>query len=152
MQTILRLHAHKHPWIKLQGKKILNKNILIKDYGDVHPFPGIMFPLAENIFMDGCYKNFVYYWANKFTFPNAKKLYLRSHPCECDVLRRDFETINMTEDFSRYADRWGLANLYLMTDEEYSNLINSYNDESMHWTYFDNYGSKKYADSCGIYL
>jgi len=106
MQSILRLHARKHPWIKLRGKKILNRNILLTQYGDIHPFPGIMFPLAENIFIDKCDKNFVYYWADKYTFPSARNLYLRARPCESEVLSRDFETMHMTNNFSRYADRW----------------------------------------------
>ena len=29
-----------------------------------------------------CNKNFVFYWINKNIFPNAKQIYVSSHPCD----------------------------------------------------------------------
>jgi hypothetical protein len=46
------------------------------------------FPVVENLFLLDCDKNFVFFWLNCSTFPNVKKIYLSSHPCDPNVFNR----------------------------------------------------------------
>ena len=126
MKTILHLDGLKH-WTPLSKGKILCKNVRLTNFGDIYPFVTV-FPDAENVFIDSCNKNFVYYWADKSTFPNAKNLYLKSHPCESIVFRRKFESINVHEAYRRYVERWGGSNAHVVSDEEYDKLINSFTE------------------------
>src|SRR2546430_12300908 len=67
----------------LKGKRILNENILITNFPDIHPyeFPPI-FVNAKNVFMHHNYKYFTYYWLNKIIFPNNPTIYLDGDPCD----------------------------------------------------------------------
>ena len=117
-------------WKDLKGKVINNKNIILSRYGDIHPFSNGPVFNCENLIMEGCDKNFVYYWMNQQTFPNAKNVYLNSHPCDYDVLGRQFKNIYLHESYSRYKERWGGKNVKVISDKDYESLINTYEEAS----------------------
>lgn len=57
--------------------------------------------------MVNCDKNFVYYWLNQRTFPNVKKIYLSSHPCDPRVLNRfPQSTLLLDKFYEEYKTRW----------------------------------------------
>jgi hypothetical protein len=67
-------------WEDLQGKNILNKNVLIRGFGDIHPFfGGPFFPNAKNVFFYDNYKYFHYYWINKNIFPGSPNIFINGH-------------------------------------------------------------------------
>jgi hypothetical protein len=71
--------------------------------GDIHPYDGPKFPDVEILVMNGCDKNFVYYWLNKRIFPNVKEIWLNSHPCDSSVLGRFKNAIIYLSDrFERF--------------------------------------------------
>ena len=128
MKTILYLNQRTHNWESIRGK-IPCKNIHLTNFNDVKPFVGsAIFPDVENIFMDSCDGNFVNYWVNWLTFPNAKNLYLKSHFSDPKVLSQKFKSINVHEDFKTYADHWPRSNARIITDAEYDQAVNSFTE------------------------
>lgn len=124
-------------WKNLQGKKILNDNILIKNFYDIHPFTNPpIFANAKNIYLSGNYKYFHYYWINKKIFPTMPRIYLDGHPCDSPVLNRGFR-IHIIDSFYHTAIRYANeinADTSLITKinrEEYDLLINSGNIEEI---------------------
>lgn len=89
---------HEHPlilstrWENLQNKRILNDNVLICHYGDVHPYPRPpIFPNVKNVYLFNNYKYWHYYWLNVNIFSNNPRIHLHGHPCDSPVLNRGFE-------------------------------------------------------------
>jgi len=79
-------------WQDLQGKLIMNENILIVNFGDVHPFPKPpTFTHALNVYLYLNYKYWHYYWLNQKIFPTNPTIYLNGHPCDSPVLNRGFK-------------------------------------------------------------
>lgn len=96
-------------WFDLRGN-IDAASVRIARCGDIHPYAnGPIFSRAHAVQLDGCDKNFVYYWLNTYTFPVAKEIILNSHPCEMDVLCRfrDQAVMYLDPRFSRYKERLG---------------------------------------------
>jgi hypothetical protein len=78
---------------QLNGKTIKHKVVVLEGIGDIYPLAFKHDFQAEVVFVNNCDKNFVYYYANKGSFPNMKTLYLMSHPCEPYTLRQKVERI-----------------------------------------------------------
>lgn len=133
MQRILNLSSRKIRWNDLRGKKILNENIRLSDYGDIYPFQNhVIFKNAKRLIVDNCDKNFVYYWIDKVVFPNLETLYLVSHPCESAVLNRQIKTIFLHERYRRYKDRWSRRNnITIVPEDFFVGLLNTFEDEDM---------------------
>ena len=97
-------------WIQLQNQIIRQSVIDVVGCGDIHLFESPpRFPRAEVIFMRDCDKNFVYYWLGKSTFPNVRKIYLDSHPCQYEVAHRFGEKVMLymrKEYYNHYYGRW----------------------------------------------
>jgi hypothetical protein len=120
-------------WHDLQNKRIYNTNIILTRYGDIHPFyDGPVFT-CKNLFLDHCDKNFIYYWLNRRTFPNVQNVYLGSHPCKPNVLRRDFAQIHLHEAYRNYKKKWAHENnnIQIITEEKYDEMIQYYENEEL---------------------
>lgn len=91
-------------WKVLNGKQILNKNIEILNCYDDHLYiKGPIFPEAEKIFISACDKKFIYHWLSNSTFPNAKEIYLMSHPYDSSTLYRFPKSkLYLSENYHRY--------------------------------------------------
>ena len=84
-------------WNTLQGKRILNKNILIENFEIVRPFmltniqknPPV-FLNARNVFFTNCHSSFHFHWIRKEIFPMNPIIFLDGEPC-ISVLDRGFE-------------------------------------------------------------
>lgn len=95
-------------WIRLGGSVINHHTVDIVGCGDFGAGTRPRFPNAEKIFIRDCDKNFVYKNVDERRFPNAKELWLISHPCE-----------------SYFFQRFPNSTIYLLTD--------SYNYYKGHW-------------------
>ena len=127
MNKILHLSGFKHNWNQLQGKKILCKNILLDGFGNTPPYiSGPKFPNVENIFINNCDKDFVYCWADHYTFPHANNLYLRSTPCETKVFGRQFQVIYALDKSYSEIDKCGEDNFEVISISEFDKLLDSY--------------------------
>ncbi len=102
--------------------------------GDISPFSPIPIIKSENIFMDRCDKNFVFYWLlqQEKVFPDIKFLYLNSHPCEPAILKRlneaKFKTF-LTEPNINFCNRWlwdeQLKSISHISEDEYLSIISN---------------------------
>lgn len=96
-------------WQKLAGKSIYNKIVVLQQMGDIHPFNPTPIVNCETLIVDGCDKNFVYYWVgNEFrgpkkTFPKVKEIFLNSHPCEPNTL---FTLDNQKDTITYLEEHW----------------------------------------------
>lgn len=73
---------------RAQDQSFTCNNLVLSSMGDLHPFsPSPMFH-TENLVLDRCNKNFVYYWLTPNMFPDVKNIYMFSHPCEIGVSQR----------------------------------------------------------------
>jgi hypothetical protein len=132
-KTHLTLNGYKIHWGDLTGKTIKNSTIVIRNYGDIHPFKDGPEFHAESAYIVDCDKNFVYYWVRKSVFPKLKHLYLLSHPCEPAVLHRDFEHIYLSSGLYGYKHRWAdnLTNITSIERDDVMYEIASYVPEPM---------------------
>ena len=127
-------------FVKLSNKVITCPKVIFTQCMDIHPFSkGPIFDHARYVYLDGCNKNFVYYWLNRKTFPNVQKIYLNSHPCQSNVLHRfakykanDYVTmvgiydqryaipIVLSDNYERYKTRWfkELNNVSTMSNDK----------------------------------
>lgn len=105
MATIIRGFTG---WKSFISTKVLTRYLVIENMGDIHFFSGVEVN-SEEIILSNCDKNFIAYWLTRNTFPNAKTIYLDSHPCEPYVLQRNFN-IYLSDRYSEYRDRWVLPN------------------------------------------
>ncbi|XWV26735.1 hypothetical protein QJ857_gp0320 [Tupanvirus soda lake] len=124
-------------WGKLRGKEILNQNLLINGFGDIHPFANPpVFVNAKNIFLNDNHKYFHYYWINKKIFPTKPTIYLCGHPCDSPVLDRGFR-MHVVDPFYytaiRYANEIGADTslIHYLTKTEYNNLVHSHEMEEV---------------------
>jgi F-box domain. len=77
---------NKDDYLKIKGKNILNRNVVIRDWHFTSPiFHNEVFSKTKTLFLIDCDKNFVFYSLNTHIFPMLKRLYLGSHPCEYSV-------------------------------------------------------------------
>jgi hypothetical protein len=98
-------------WLKLSNQHFACNTVNVQNMGSVPPFHEGPTFYAENVFLTYCDKNFVFYWLHSATFPNAKRIYLSSHPCEYDVLHRFPKgTLYLSEDYRRYKTWWAEEN------------------------------------------
>ncbi len=126
-------------WSSLNETVVLNQNVVLTGYGDVPPARfGPVF-MCKNLWMYHCDKNFVYYWLDRSTFPNLQTVYLDSHPCEEQVLRRDFPSMRLHERFQTYKRRWAAdrPNVEVISDVNYQRelqkLVSEEMREGFHW-------------------
>lgn len=117
-------------WEQLIHRPILSKYTIIKDMGDIHYFPGVKVE-SEEIIITHCDKNFVYYWLDRNVFPNAKKIYLNSHPCEAEVFYRKFN-IQMSDNYKSYRARWApdSPNVNIISQKEMDEIISKWSEET----------------------
>ncbi len=115
------------------------KRVIIHNYNDMsagylspinNPQLKLCFKDTEEIFINGCDKNFFYY--NFFSdFHNIKSIYLNSHPCEPSVLQNVNHTLYLSNNFQNYKYRWAdnLNNIKIMDSKlmyqcfDYDNII-----------------------------
>ena len=106
---IVSLHSSISRGVKLKNVKF--NSVVFYKCGDIHPIADFSFSFenVKEVHAVDCDKNFVYYWLSESEFPNMRKLYLSSHPCEPGVLN-GFQNINTTiylsNFFDRYKNRW----------------------------------------------
>ena len=124
-------------WGDLRGKKILNENILICGFGDIHPFTNNpIFTNAKNIYLHNNYKYFHYYWINKTVFPTLPNIILNGHPCDSPVLDRGF-TMYLTPYYFhtaiRYANEIGanISLLHKIENEDFDKFIDNFESEKV---------------------
>jgi hypothetical protein len=84
--------------------------VILRNMGNIHPFrDGPIFERAHTVYVEGCDKNFVYYWCDERTFPSAIDVHLNSHPCDPDVLWRwhiGATIIWLGRRYAEYKGRW----------------------------------------------
>jgi hypothetical protein len=110
-------------WYDLYNKVVEQPTVILSQFGDLH-YPS--YPnrppvfMCNKVYLISCDKNFVYRYMNKFCFPHANEIYLLSHPCEPEVLRREFYKIYLDQYFGRYKDRWAsdLDNVIIVQREK----------------------------------
>jgi hypothetical protein len=105
----LALTSKSYPWKSLVNSTngvYKHSVVRLSNYGDVLTTRRKIVFLADVVFVEKCNRNFVYHWVNLMTFPNAKKLYLASDPCQADVLMRQFDHIYLHEKYAKYKEAW----------------------------------------------
>ena len=131
-------------WEDMKGKVITNKNVILHEYGDIHPFRNGPVFNCENLFIHRCNENFVGYWLKNTTFPFVKTVFIGSHPCENYTLITDdgkyfdrkiiskFDNIYLHEKYARYKHRWwpNIDNIKIITSSDYEKEINKFERES----------------------
>ncbi|XWV24712.1 hypothetical protein QJ856_gp1071 [Tupanvirus deep ocean] len=120
-------------WFGLNKKIIRNENIILEGFDDIYPYNGGPVFMANKVFIMNCDKNFVYYWLDKSTFPNANTIYLCSHPCEPPVLSRKFNEIKLLDHYQCYKNRWAfdLDNVKIITQKEINDELSKYEHEDI---------------------
>jgi hypothetical protein len=120
-------------WKDFKNKTIRNNNVILTGYADIHLFSNGPIFLCENLFLDNCNKNFLAYWFDRKTFPNIRKAYIGSHPCDHYVLSNKFNEIYLHEAFAHYKNRWwsNLDNIKIITNTNYVNMLESYDGENI---------------------
>ena len=113
-------------WHNLKGKTIKNQNVILSSYNDIQPFTNSPIFLCDNLIIYKCDVDFVYYWINKRTFPNAKRIYLDSPPYD---LQYDYDYIYLHEKHKQYRE-W-FKNIVIVDDESYKQLLNNYENEPL---------------------
>jgi hypothetical protein len=128
-----KVFGKKIEWNSLHNKIVQNDNVILTNFGDIHPFRApLVNPIfkCKNLFLNKCDKNFVYYWLDKKYFPNLVNVYLGSHPCEYNVLYRDLGcncNVYLHENYRNY----GSHRTNIISRKKYNELLNSYEDEEM---------------------
>lgn len=122
---------------KVAQKKVLNKNIIIKniDFNDHQINNHPQFPNAENIIVDGCDKNYVYYYVDEFIFSKTNNLYLMSHPCDPKFFNRftqDNQRVYLSDHYRNYKNRWASDNdnIILLNNEVLEKYIDNVETET----------------------
>lgn len=117
----------------LARKQVHNDIALIKNVGfENHKFINHPEFLSKHIFVEGCDKNYVYYYVNHTNFPNLEELYLMSHPCEPNTLWRFYnKKVYLSDFYKNYKKRWAPENenLIILSHDEMLNMLNSYKEE-----------------------
>jgi hypothetical protein len=133
MKSMLHLNGYNTRLDTLMNKFITNKNILLTNYNDIHPFKHHpLFINAETLFVLECDKNFVYYWINTHAFPNVKNVYLCAHPCDSRVLKRKFN-IHLSPKYKSYA-KWideNQKNVKFIEFEDVKELLKGFTTENI---------------------
>lgn len=111
---------------KLLYHNNMYKNILFDSIGDIHPVLGIQFKNCENVYFNNCDKNFIFYYMTPSVFPNIKKIYLGSHPCDYDTqFRFNKGIISVIDFYKRYID---INHCSLISNLQYLDIIiNTFN-------------------------
>ncbi len=118
-------------WEDLKGKTVVNESVVLARYGDIRPFANGPVFNCENLFVEECDENFVYYWVNQRTFPKAKNVYLNSHPCEFTVFLRKFEMIYLHESYRRHGHICDEGrNFKVISGSNYQLAISKYEETS----------------------
>ena len=84
------------------------KVVDVVDAGD-YCFLKNKFSQTHTLFLNRCDKNFTFYHLCPSIFPNVRKIYLNSHPCEYSVVHRFPRNIHFFMEegyYQRYATRW----------------------------------------------
>jgi hypothetical protein len=135
-------------WENLAGKTIKNNNIILAQYGDIHPFQNGPILECETLFLYKCDKNFLAYWLNRRTFPKANKVYINSHPCQSHTLITldpdgnenewkyisKFNEIYLHEHFyNHYKNKWwsDIDSIKNITDSDFEKKMASYDNEQI---------------------
>lgn len=121
-------------WADLKGKIILNKNVLIDGFNDVHPFSNPpIFEKAENIYLRNNYKYFHYYWLYKEFFPTNPLIYLRGPLCGLNRGFKIYISENYYHRVIRYAKDIGadISLIHEISENEYDANVDSYDIEDI---------------------
>ncbi|XWV25954.1 hypothetical protein QJ857_gp1126 [Tupanvirus soda lake] len=129
----LPLNGSRIAWNNLNNKIIKNEIVILEGFDDIHPHNEGPIFTANKVFLLSCDKNFVYYWLNKSTFPNASVIYLSSHPCELVVFYRNFNEICLHDHYKHYKKRWAddLENVKIITTKEINDELAKYVNEDI---------------------
>ena len=119
------------------GGKYNNKVVCLEGGNNSHL--KAIFPRCETLFIDDCEKNYVYYNLDTHHFPNVKKIYINSHPCEYSVLHRHFLVNGEIEIFLSekwyyyYKERWFAEGSYIkpIKSEDMEKELKKYTDEKL---------------------
>jgi hypothetical protein len=65
---------------RIVGGKFPQKLVKISNCRDIRPNSSVvtMLPCVKNLFIEGCDKNFQFYWLNRKIWPNVKNIYFDS--------------------------------------------------------------------------
>ena len=101
--------------------------------GVLHPNTKGPIFTGTKLFLDACDKNFVYSWLNKDTFPNLQTVYLASHPCEPEILNRQFNEFYLHDKYEHYKKRWTLNpnNVKIISNNDYIKELSKYLEEEI---------------------
>jgi len=137
MNKIAKIKYNKS-FLRFTNKIIKNNNIIISRCQDIEPNKkGPVFINCTTVFFDDCDKNMIYYWMDRYTFPNVENIYLlNTHPCDFDVFRRFNDTnvkIYLDKNYSRYKNRWAKENnnVIILDSDLMIKSMNSYSYENI---------------------
>ena len=137
MNKIVNIKYNKS-FLELANKIVKNDNIIISRCNDIHPWMrGPIFINCKTVFFEKCDENMIFYWMNKFTFPNVCDIYLLdSNPPDSNFFSRFYDTkieIYLTEDYSRYKNRLAQENdnVFVLNCNQMTKLINNYIEEDV---------------------
>lgn len=128
INTPLILQGNKKITDYLKNNEVYNKTIIITDGCDTFlPKRDHLSAIKSTIvYFHQCEKNFVYYCLNECNFPNAKIIYLNSHPCEANVLWRFKNSIIYLHEYHiGYKNRWASSNdkIISISSKEYNEAL-----------------------------
>lgn len=130
MYKIAELCGKKHQFDTLSKSIIKNKIISIKNFANEHPTENGPVFKSELVFIDKCDKNFIYYWLNKKTFPNAQCIYLACHPCDDVVFKRNLTIKLVDNDFTKRWQKY-IPAVNIIKESHYNYLLNNCKPEDI---------------------
>uniref|UniRef100_A0A6C0C9G9 Uncharacterized protein n=1 Tax=viral metagenome TaxID=1070528 RepID=A0A6C0C9G9_9ZZZZ len=145
MRTILKLHPKTHPWTKLRGKKILNRNILFQGYKETDFDMNIIFPNATTVLFDSCSRNFADHWLDKVTFPEGRNVFIRFNESNlpdynCEAIYRKFDDMKIVAN-----QYWRTPpNVGKINPKQFDQMINSADGEELLWATLKKKDSQEY--------
>lgn len=105
------------------SRRVDHRNLVFSHVGNVR-LPQFTKPAlcSPNVYFHYCDKNFLYFAMAPRVLPKVKRIFVNSHPCECEVLHRWYHasspaapgaTIFLTEPFASYKRRWAFEEDYV---------------------------------------
>lgn len=118
-------------WLSVEDKSITAKLVVLDKMGDIHPLEVKPTFDCENLIVDSCDKNFVYYWIDSNIFINVKNIFLLAHPCEPQFFSRWYTiqkyyptrtipNIFLAYPYERYKNRWAnnMENVNILNEDD----------------------------------
>lgn len=129
--------CYQENWEILENKKIDTKVVVIEKMENI--CPTVLKPKfnSEIVIVRNCDKNFVYHCVKPNIFPNAKNIFMLSHPCEPEFFKcwynlnesdtsKTRPNIFLSNNYETYKNRWAseMENVVILNDNNIKILNN----------------------------